>query len=471
MNKNLNILVLENDITALEEWKNMVQLNLIGGEFVYETNYEKAETLITNTIYDIIIISNYVSEQDYTKLITVIKQKAKATFILFLMHSTSNEITNKVIELGVNSCLQKAHFDNNCLSMILKSIFEIKTLKENIEKLTNKIVATEELIFLSEISHRIRTPLNSIMGFSSILIEAEKNTENLDYLKAIKTSGEKIAKLMDESLGKMDKLKNDKIFEQTNQNPKVNFNKIKQLSILLVEDDLLNVKFVQHILAEYGIKTDVAANGKIAIHKVKENKYDLVLMDLEMPEMNGFEATEYIRVSLKNTVPIIALTAHTMAGEKEKCLKIGMNDYIAKPIEVNLLFGVIYNTIALTVLDEIKMLKPVTNLLYLKETLKGKKDAIKEMLDFIVQQLPVYVLELNSAIEKIDYDAIAKISHKLKSATAILGTKEIEPLLRKLETQGKTGSGIVEIKQWNEELNILCNKAVEEVKHERVKFN
>jgi CheY-like chemotaxis protein len=84
---------------------------------------------------------------------------------------------------------------------------------------------------------------------------------------------------------------------------------------------------------------------KLQLKKIKNGHYDLVLMDMEMPEMNGYEATIVLRNELNNPIPIIAMTAHAMAGEIEKCLNLGMNDYISKPINAKLLFEKIYNNI------------------------------------------------------------------------------------------------------------------------------
>ena len=124
---------------------------------------------------------------------------------------------------------------------------------------------------------------------------------------------------------------------------KYNMEELSKLNILLVEDNPLNVKLILSLFSEYNLKIQVAENGSVGIEKIKENNFDIVLMDMEMPVMNGYEAADYIRKELKNNIPIIAMTAHAMAGEKEKCLSLGMNDYISKPINANLLFEKMYN--------------------------------------------------------------------------------------------------------------------------------
>lgn len=119
----------------------------------------------------------------------------------------------------------------------------------------------------------------------------------------------------------------------------------KKVKILLVEDNPLNQKLALKVLERFGFFPELAENGRIAVLKVQQNQYDVILMDLQMPEMDGYQAAEFIRKELKNDVPIIALTAHSLIGEKEKCLSFGMNDYITKPFSPKDLFNKIANFI------------------------------------------------------------------------------------------------------------------------------
>lgn len=118
----------------------------------------------------------------------------------------------------------------------------------------------------------------------------------------------------------------------------LNLAELSKLKILLVEDNLINIKFVSALFLQNGMKTEIAETGKEAIEKVKNNLFDIVLMDIEMHGMNGYEATTIIRKDLKSNIPIIAMTAHAMTGEREKCMQFGMNDYVSKPIDPDLLF-------------------------------------------------------------------------------------------------------------------------------------
>ncbi|GAA3975067.1 response regulator [Mucilaginibacter dorajii] len=114
--------------------------------------------------------------------------------------------------------------------------------------------------------------------------------------------------------------------------------------VLIVDDNPMNRTLIVKILQKRGFETDTAENGKIAVFKVRNQKYDIVLMDLQMPEMDGYEATRQIRgwQNHKSNIPIIAMTAHTMLGEMEKCFEIGMDDFIPKPFFSDMLFKKIY---------------------------------------------------------------------------------------------------------------------------------
>jgi two-component system CheB/CheR fusion protein len=113
----------------------------------------------------------------------------------------------------------------------------------------------------------------------------------------------------------------------------------KIIKVLVAEDIALNQMLIKLILADFGFDSEIAENGKVVIEKLKESTYDVILMDLQMPEMNGFEATDYIRNTMNLSIPIIALTADVTSIDIEKSKKIGMNDYISKPIDEKLLYS------------------------------------------------------------------------------------------------------------------------------------
>ncbi|MES2590562.1 MAG: ATP-binding protein [Bacteroidota bacterium] len=118
------------------------------------------------------------------------------------------------------------------------------------------------------------------------------------------------------------------------------------ISVLLVEDNILNQILAKKVLNDWKWKVEIAENGKVAIEKLNDNDFDIILMDVQMPEMDGYEATQAIRSNLassKFNIPIVAMTAHALAGEAQKCMEAGMNDYISKPFDKKVLYSKIYS--------------------------------------------------------------------------------------------------------------------------------
>ena len=120
----------------------------------------------------------------------------------------------------------------------------------------------------------------------------------------------------------------------------------KRLRILLAEDNLVNQKVAGRLLEKQGHHVTIAGNGREALEQLERESFDLVFMDIQMPEMDGFEATVAIRARERRTgrhVPIIAMTAHAMQGDRDRCLGAGMDDYVSKPIKLQEIISVIEN--------------------------------------------------------------------------------------------------------------------------------
>ena len=250
---------------------------------------------------------------------------------------------------------------------------------------------------------------------------------------------------------------------------KEDFNK---LSILLVEDNSINIKFILGLFSDYDIKVDIAENGKLAIEKVKNKQYDIILMDIDMPEMNGYDTTTSIRNDLKNNVPIIAMTAHAMAGEKEKCLNLGMNDYISKPINTDLLFEKILHETSIKISERIpnNLKNKVINLDFLNEAMRGKKEVILEIMNIFLHEVPKDLIAINEATDKVDFLTIKKHSHKLRSTVSVMGINDLESVLSEMENLAEFEKEINKIRQLNEVLNLKCQQAIEEVKIEKSNY-
>ena len=114
-----------------------------------------------------------------------------------------------------------------------------------------------------------------------------------------------------------------------------NFSEKYPLHILVAEDNPVNQKWIKKILTKIGYQCEIAENGKVVLEIVSHEHFDLILMDVQMPEMDGMEASRMIRVCLETQPVIIAMTANVMQGDREECIQSGMNDYISKPVELN----------------------------------------------------------------------------------------------------------------------------------------
>ncbi len=260
-----------------------------------------------------------------------------------------------------------------------------------------------------------------------------------------------------------------------NKLTKYDFEKLRQLNILLVEDDLLNAKLVSIMFSQNGLKLDVAANGAAAIEKIKTTNYDAILMDMEMPVMNGYQATTVIREQLKNNIPIIALTANALTGEREKCLQYGMNGYIAKPVHADILFKTIYDLTGSIKMAAIK--KKITktsnspsvsvnvcNMGYLINATSGNKKIINDIVDVFFKETKKELVFLNDAIKKTNYTVISDISHKIKSAFSILGISVLEPVFEEMEQLSSIATPTKRIEQLNRQVNIVFKQARAEMK-------
>lgn len=249
---------------------------------------------------------------------------------------------------------------------------------------------------------------------------------------------------------------------------------LSKFSLLLVEDNPVNIQFVISLFGEYGISTDVAKNGKLAIQKLKDKNYDLVLMDIEMPEMNGYETTRFIREELRSSVPILAMSANAMSGEREKCIQLGMNDYLSKPINENLLFHKMYNLTSSAndnTRGKSEYQEKTVDISFLEKSMKGNKTKILEILDILLNQLSEDIPVLSEAVNQSDFIQIKKYSHKLKSSVSLIGSSKSEQILADIESLSSEKNDIEKIKSRYNSLTILLKQIQSELQTEKQKHN
>ncbi len=224
---------------------------------------------------------------------------------------------------------------------------------------------------------------------------------------------------------------------------------IQNIKVLVVEDVPLNQLLMKTLLLEFGFESDVADNGKIALEKLKTNRYDIVLMDLQMPEMNGFETTEQIRKNMNLQMPIIALTADVTSVDGEKCKLAGMNDYISKPIDETILYEKIIRHLKTAghrkiaregkkeeKKEEKKQRKRCTDLNYLKELTRNSTDAIREMIEIYLVQTPQLIKTMKLAMDNQNWDSLKIAAHSIRPSFSIMGiAPEFENSAETMETQ------------------------------------
>ncbi len=249
---------------------------------------------------------------------------------------------------------------------------------------------------------------------------------------------------------------------------------LEGIKILLVEDNEHN-----HILASTYIKkhrgqVDLAINGKEAVDKFGDNQYDLILMDLQMPEMNGFEATEIIREQFNSDIPIVACSAHSLVGEKSKCLEVGMNDYIAKPYSEGELI--------LTIKDHVKSNKVMLHKKELagdsntasseldiwKDILKSLeqetgKEFIDDMLEVFHNRTPKDIQEMENALDKDRIDVIFEKAHLIAGSLGALRFYSGNNLARRAVSAAKE-KDISKTHQMTHELISYLQEALKETK-------
>ena len=258
--------------------------------------------------------------------------------------------------------------------------------------------------------------------------------------------------------------------------------------ILVVEDVELNQLLMKTILDEFGFESEIAENGKIAIDKLQKRAFDVILMDLQMPEMNGFVATEYIREKMKSSTPIIALTADVTTVDVEKCKAVGMNDYISKPVDDKLLYRKILKQLnkpingkmAPVKEESVKNSSPEksTNLDYLKLATKNNAVAIREIITVYLKETPKLIDRMKESIDTENWEQLRATAHSMVPSFTTMGIRpEFEKAIRKMEEnaislRNKDLGELIkkEMKAQIQDLfsktETVCSQACEELKRE-----
>jgi len=252
--------------------------------------------------------------------------------------------------------------------------------------------------------------------------------------------------------------------------------------ILLVEDNVTNQEVACGMLERMGWHADLARDGSEAVHALETRAYDLVMMDVQMPVMDGYEATRRIRdpesMVLNHDIPIIATTAHAMAGDAEKCLNAGMSDYISKPIDPKILESHLEKWLtrkqhqppvaspAASARDSHAQIPatPSAALVFNREKflerMMGDEEFAREVAAEFLKELPALVSILKQHVAQLDLEAIWKQAHKIKGSAANVGGEALRDVALKVEQAGKAGNS-EDVVHWAPELEVHAAQLID----------
>jgi CheY-like chemotaxis protein len=220
----------------------------------------------------------------------------------------------------------------------------------------------------------------------------------------------------------------------------------RQLNVLLVEDNPVNQKLAVTVLQRRGHKVSLAANGVEALQALEKRSFDLILMDMQMPVMGGMDATKVIREQEKATggrVPIIAMTAYAMKGDREKCLEAGMDGYVTKPIQTRALFGAIEEAMrgskASLMGDEArgKDRDRVFDPAAATAQVGNDPELLKQLIDLFLKDCPQRLTEIRKAVANRDPDGLVAAAHGLKGSVGNFAALSIHDACFRLEQMGR----------------------------------
>ncbi|MEM9984312.1 MAG: response regulator, partial [Bacteroidota bacterium] len=276
---------------------------------------------------------------------------------------------------------------------------------------------------------------------------------------------------------------------------------LNNLRVLMVEDNPLNQMVTEKLLTSWEMRVDIANNGREGVEKYQSKVYDLVLMDVQMPEMDGYQATQKIRELEKETgrhIPIIALTANAVMGIDQKCIAAGMDDYLAKPIDIKHLFDKIVRYVKPEIPAQAPLVayqghkspeSPIsqrskearllvqepliqhrsmsyqtyTDLSYLNELTQGQTDTLKAAIQKFIDSTPEMLEQLVIQVKGGDYERLAKSAHKLKSSVAIMGMNETKDNLVQIESTVKNHGDTSQLPDLVAQVITQCQAGMEEL--------
>jgi CheY-like chemotaxis protein len=234
---------------------------------------------------------------------------------------------------------------------------------------------------------------------------------------------------------------------------------LKGKRVLVADDNEMNRLVACYMLTSYEVVIVEAKNGKEAVDKIQAEPFDIVLMDIQMPEMDGIEAVKIIRESISKTLPVIALTAMALKGDDKKFIEAGMSDYVSKPFNENQLLQVLIKNLqeqlaeTKTALYDLSKLHAIAN---------GNQAFIEKMVNLFLLQGPASVEEIKEAYKNKNIEQVKKVAHRLKPSIDNMGVVLLRDIIRNIEHPDTTNPE--KLSELIQQLETNMNEVVSELK-------
>jgi CheY-like chemotaxis protein len=256
--------------------------------------------------------------------------------------------------------------------------------------------------------------------------------------------------------------------------------------ILIAEDDFVNQRLIAHSIQSTGASFDIVGNGREVIEHLNLGSYDLILMDINMPEMDGVEAAKYIRNTMKIKTPIISMTGWSNKADILKFEKAGMNGTLSKPFGLDILYKTLHDNLILMNQGEVKVEEteiekmeeeeeeiidntpPTIDLSLLNELSESDAEYKKTIIHMFLDSMPETIKQIEDAYNTKNYDALAKAAHYAKSSLSVINVEDLRALVARLELNCKKMENLHELKRLVKTVKVKYDLVVQ-VLHEELK--